>query len=65
VKILLRQDDINPNKPDEFGQTPPCHTAENGHEEVVKVLIGCGDVSLDKPKEWDQTPLHCAARNRD
>ena len=64
VKILLRQGNVNPDKPDGYyGQTPLCHAAENGHEGVVNILLGRDDVNPSKPDEDGRTPLSYAAEN--
>jgi len=38
VDLLLRREDVNPNRPDENGRTPLVYAAVNGHKEVVKLL---------------------------
>ena len=40
VNILLGQEEVNPDKADNFNVTPLCKAAENGHEGVVKILLG-------------------------
>ena len=57
MKMLLRRDDINPNKPDNDDRTPLMGAAWNGHEEVLPVLLGQGDVDPDKPDIHGLTPL--------
>ena len=44
-KLLLARDDINPNKPNRYGQTPLSEATHNGHEGVVKLLLGQDGVS--------------------
>jgi len=62
VKILLGQGEVNPDKPDRWGQTALSFAAENGHEGVVKILLGQGEVNPDKPDRWGRTALSDAAR---
>ena len=57
VRILLERDDIDPDKPDQYGRTPLWSAAELGHEGVVKLLLGRDDVNPDKPDEDGLTPL--------
>ena len=38
VKMLLERDDVDPNKPDIFGQTPLGWAAWHGHAGVVALL---------------------------
>jgi len=45
VKILLGQDNVNPDKPDIYGRTPLWCAAKGGHEGVVKILLELDDVS--------------------
>ena len=63
VKILLKRDDVNPDKPGESGQTPLCRAAENGHEGVVEILLERADVNPDKPDRLGRAPLSLAAEN--
>jgi len=63
VKILLGRDEVNPDKPDKFGQTPLICAAENGREGVVKILLGCDDVGLDKPDNLYRIPLWRASKS--
>jgi len=63
VKILLRRDDINPDKPDKNCQTPLRHAAFNGCEGVVKILLKRDNVGPNKPDCIGQTPLGYAASN--
>ena len=50
VRILLRRDNVNPDKPDNGGRTPLMCAAWNGHEEVVRMLLGRDGVSLEETK---------------
>ena len=60
VKILLGQDNVNPDKPDNNGESPLSGAAVNGHEGVVKTLLGREDVDPDRPDNDGHTPLHGA-----
>ena len=53
VKILLGQDDINPDKLNPCDQTPLWCTAENRDEEVAEILLGRDDVNPDKPDKYN------------
>ena len=57
VKILLGQEEVNPDVPDSFGQTPLSHAAWTGHEGVVKMLLAQEEVFPDKPDKDGRTPL--------
>ena len=57
MKILLRQDEVNPDKPDNWGKTPLMYAAEQGCEGVVKVLLGRRGINPDKPDNFGTTPL--------
>ena len=63
VKILLEQDDANPDKQDKYGRTPLGCAAWNGHEEVVKILLGRGDVGPDRADAFGLSPLSYASGN--
>jgi len=39
VKTLLGRGDVNPNKPDMFGQTPLFCATSRGHARVVALLL--------------------------
>ena len=60
VEILLRQDNVIPDKPCKKGQTPLWNASRNGHEGIVKILLG-RDVNPDRPNKYGQTPLWSAA----
>ena len=61
VKILLGQEEVNPDKPDNHGRTPLSRAAEGGHEGVVKILLRREEVNPDKPDNEGRTPLSLAA----
>ena len=63
VKILLGQEEVNPDEPDSYGQTPLSVAAEGGHEGVVKILLGRDEVNSDKLENGGWTPLSLAAVN--
>ena len=62
VRVLLSRDDIDPDKPGEYGMTPLAIAAWNEHEGVVKVLLGRDDVNPNRVDQNDETPLLQAAR---
>ena len=57
MKILLGQDDIDPNAPGEEDQTPLLQAARNGHGEVVKLLLEHHSVNPNIPDCDGHTPL--------
>ena len=57
AKTLLGREEVNPDKPDEGGQTPLSHAAKNGREGVVKILLRREEVNPDKPDMDGQTLL--------
>jgi len=61
VKVLLGQEEVNPDKPDNDGRTPLLYAARDGHEEVVKILLEREEVNPDKPNNKGRTPLSAAA----
>jgi len=61
AKLLLEQEDIDPNCTDEHDRAPLGWAAMFGHEGVVKLLLGRDDVDPNHPDKYDQTPLRCAA----
>jgi len=63
VKLLLGQEDIDPNCADKYDYTPLGHAAVKGHEGVVKLLLGREDVDPNRLDEYDRTPLGCAAKH--
>ena len=63
MKLLLGRDDINPDRPNEYGETPLWSAAWNGHVGVVKLLLGRDNVNPDTPNNFGQTPFSCAVGN--
>jgi len=64
VKLLLAREDVNPDRPDDFGRTPISLAAERGHEAVVKLLLERRDVDPDRRDDgWCRTPILWAAEN--
>ena len=61
VEVLLRRNDVDPNKQCIGGRTPLLCAAWWGHEGVVRILLERGDVNPDKPEALGRTPLWCAA----
>jgi ankyrin repeat protein len=59
--MLLERDDVNPDKPDNYGQTPLSIAASDKREGAVKILLGRNDVNPDKLDNKGQTPLWRAA----
>ena len=49
MKILLGREEVNPDEPDNYGQTPLSYAALLGREAVVKILLGRGETNPDKP----------------
>jgi len=48
MRILLGQEEVNPDNPDNSGQPPISFAARYGHEEVVKILPIRKDVDPNK-----------------
>ena len=61
--MLLGRDDVDPDDPDECGQTPLWWAAYYGYEGIVKILLKRGDVTPDKPDSQGRTPPQCTAEN--
>ena len=62
VKILLGQEEVNPDGPDKRGRTPLSYAVGGGYEGVVKLLLEQEEVNTDKPDDRSRTPLLYAAR---
>ena len=60
--MLLERKEVNPDRPDKWGQTPLSCAALCGTEGVVKVLLGREEVNPDKPDNDGQTPLSIATK---
>jgi len=63
VELLLRQEAIDPDTPDNDGYTPLSCAAINGHESIVKQLSDRQGVNPDKPDNEGRTRLSWAAYN--
>ena len=64
MKLLLARGDADPNKPNNYGETPLLRASENGHEGVVRLLLTRGDVNPGKPdNESGRVPLWWASSN--
>ena len=63
VKILLGQDDLNPDMPNLCSETPLWCAAKNGHEAVVKILLGQDKINPNRVNGSGETPLWWAAKN--
>ena len=61
MKLLLARDDINPNKPDNYGGTPLWQASFNGHEGVARLLLARDDVNPDKPANDGLAPFSWAS----
>ena len=61
--MLLDTEDVNPNLPDQNGQTPLSLAAQHGWERIVKRLLECEDVDSDLPDRNGLTPLSYATRS--
>ena len=53
MEILLRQDDVDLNKPGESGKTPLWWVARNGYVGIVEMLLGRDDINLDRSDKHD------------
>jgi len=47
--MLLGREEVNPDKPDNDGQTPLLHAAKQGYEEVVKIIPRREEVNPNTP----------------
>ena len=63
MSLLLGRKYVNPDRPDNYGQTPLSWAAENGCDGVVKLLLEREDVNPDMPDNRGRTPLSWAAEN--
>ena len=57
MKILLGREEVDPDKPNDLGQTSLFYAAWYGREGVVNILLTRGDVNSDKQDYFGQTPL--------
>ena len=63
MSLLFGRKYINPDRPDDCGQTTLLWAARNGHGGIVKLLLEREDLNPDRPNNRGQTPLSCAACN--
>ena len=63
MSLLFGRKYVNPDRPDNHGQTPLGQAARKGHEGVVKLLLEREDVNPDRPDNHGRTPLSWAAAN--
>ena len=49
MRLQLKRDDVNPDKPDNNAKTLLSGATENGHVVVVNLLFAGKDVTPDKP----------------
>jgi len=61
VRLLLTREDLNPDQPNHYGQTPLAWASSCGNEEVVRILLTREDVNPDEPDNDGRTPLSRAA----
>lgn len=54
---LAKFSDVNPDKPTDYGLTPPWCASFNGPERVVKLLLAPNDVNPGNPDSHGQTIL--------
>jgi len=47
--VLLEQEEVGPDKPDNEGRTPLSHGARAKYEGAVKILLEREEVNCDKP----------------
>jgi len=60
MSVLIGGKYVNPDRPDNYGQTPLSWAARGGYDGIVKFLLGQKDVSPDRPDNYGQTPLSWA-----
>ena len=63
MKILLKRDGVNPDKPDKNDRTSLWWAADNRDKGVVKTLPGRKDINPDKSDNHDRTQLWYAANS--
>jgi len=65
MKMLLGWEEVDPNRPDNYGRTPLSWASGYGYVNEVKLLLGREEVDPDKPGNNRQTPQsHAARRSR-
>ena len=55
--MLLRREEVTPDKPDNHRRTPLWYTASRGNGGMVKTLLRRGEVNPNRPDSRGQTPL--------
>ena len=64
MRLLLGQEDVNPDTPDTVSdQTPLSWAAMDRHEGIVKLLLG-GKMSTNSSSKSGRTPLTFAVASR-
>ena len=51
VRLLPARDDVNPDKPDNYGRTPLWVASDKGHE-VMRLLLARDDVNPDRLDDY-------------
>ena len=64
VKLFLERGDVDPNSPDNSGQTPLSFAASIGHEGAVKLFLEHGDVNPDSLDSEGRAPLSYTTSRR-
>ena len=62
MKILLGQEEVNPDRPDNGDRIPLLYAVEEGREGVVKILLVREEPTADMPDNRGSTQLSYAAR---
>lgn len=60
--MLLAREEVDPDKGNNFGQTPLAYAAKCGHEGVVKALLQRKEVNPNSQTRTGNTPLMQATR---
>ena len=62
MRELLARNDVDPDKPDKYGdETPLWRASCNGYERVVRLLLARDDVNPSRPDRGGRTPLQIAS----
>ena len=62
MRLLLKWEDVTPDKQSKCGRNTFSWAAQNGDEGIVRLLLKRGDVSPDRLDNRRKTPLSLAAR---